>query len=214
MPHLLRSEADQDHLLTRIRRMSRKFAIGAVDPQDVEDVVHDVAANCLLRLRSGELAEEPRNLQAYVRKLVRARIADRLESQEIMDEHDGEHLRIRRLTKPAWMSPDCEWTEEAIVAFQHDIMAKLPNRCRLAYYLVRMEGATYGEAAELLEVSRGVVHEEIKHAHRVFRKELQRLGISGQLIDLHVSSTRSAWRRNEKKLTPRYTQHVKAAAID
>ena len=210
----LRSEADQDRLLIRIYKQSRKFAIGAVREEDVDDVVHDVVLHCQAKLRSGAWTERPRNVQAFVRKLVRDTIADRRRREKCDDENAAEYSRIQRAFVPEWMAPDHDWREEDIVEFQMEVAKKLPYLCRLAYYMVRVEGESYTNAAKRLKLSRNTVHNFIVKAQRLYREELRQLGIADPSAFRKPQPDRPGKGPNHERFRPDYVAQQEIVAID
>lgn len=210
----LRSEAAQNRLLLKIYRISRPIAARVADEDEVDDLVQEVAADCLVRLRTRRLARTPRKLRPFVRKVVYARFADMLRKQHGHDERDGEHFRDRSLSQPEWMAVGPPWTESTIEAFREHVMTLLPRRCHVAYYMVRVEGASYKEAADRLGVTRDIVHLEIKRAHAAFRRELLKVGISERQIDQHVRPAGQAWGRGEERFKPPYVPNRQVAQVE
>jgi RNA polymerase sigma factor (sigma-70 family) len=171
------SEVDQDALLIAIYLMMPPFVRGRVPGQDVEDVVHDIALDWLVKLRTGSWAPTPDNLQAFVRKLVADHLVDRRRKRIRRKDHDGEHLRVRTVTTPTWVSPDRSNDEEVNDAIARRLIDQLPARCRTAHCLIREDGWSYKDTAALLGVSVGTVHTYIGRAQRRLRTELRLIGI-------------------------------------
>ena len=184
MPSALRSKVGQKRLLLAIQDNARRFAMGAVPDEDVEDIASDVVLGCLRKIRSGEWTRLPKNVQALVRKLTADRIADVRRGRKVQNGLTREFLRRSLGTDREWMSPDPAWNDSSIDEYQAEVMAMLPPRCRQAYYLVRVEGDTYEQAAERMRVSPRTVCNHIVSAHRVFREALRALGIGGQATPL------------------------------
>jgi DNA-directed RNA polymerase specialized sigma24 family protein len=178
MPRRLRTKADQNRLLIEIHARARRFAIGEVDDDVVEDIAADIALNALVRLRSKMWTKLPKNLQALVRKMTANRVASFHRDQKVERANLREFQRIQQSIEREWMSPDPEWDEASIDEYQAEVMRKLPRRCRLAYYLVRVEGDSYEQAAERMQVTTRTICKYIVHAHRVFREELRAVGVN------------------------------------
>src|SRR4051812_44270091 len=98
------SEVDQDALLLGMYCLAPHFVRGQVARQDIEDVVHDIALEWLIKLRSGDWAPSPENFQAFVRELVKNHVVDRRRKRISGEDHDGEHHRVRSALSPAWVS--------------------------------------------------------------------------------------------------------------
>jgi DNA-directed RNA polymerase specialized sigma24 family protein len=177
MPSALRSKAGQRRLLFAIGHNARRFAMGKVDDQDIEDIVGDIVLHCLRKIRSRKWRRVPANVQALVRKLTSDRIADVRRRRRVQNGLTREFLRGARPTDRHWMSADCGWDETSIDAFQAEVMKKLSPRCRRAYYLVRVEGLSHERAAELMGISHRTVETHILVANRAFRAELQLVGV-------------------------------------
>lgn len=173
MPLRLRTRAAQNELILEIQRYARAFARGLVKRQDVDDVAGEVIVLCLERLRSGAWRKLPKNLQALVRQLVKARVADRQREQRLAERYD---MRMQWGGEPAEQACDADdagWDEESIFVYQQAGMDRLPPRCRQAYRMVRVEDASYKEAAARMNVSVATIREYVVQAHRLFREQLR-----------------------------------------
>ena len=209
----LRSEADQDRVLLEIYSLSHVLLRGKVAKQDVEDAVHDITTDCLVKLRSGVWAEAPENLQEFVLKLVKEYVIARKRRRVAIEECDAEHLRAREAMPPAWVSPDPSDHEESISEFQRHVLSRVPNTCRAAYYAVREQGASYEEAGEKLRITPDIVRHYVKIADRAFQNELRALDIA---VPAHPrrGTTETKWRTADARFGPPYVSHEPANALD
>ena len=178
MPDSMLSEDDQDALLLAIYFMAPPFVYGQVPRQDIEDVVHDIALDWLIKLRTGCWAPSPENFQAFVRELVRNHVIDRRRKRIRRKDHDGEHLRSRTVTTPTWVSPDRSDDEDVNASLARSLIDKLPEQCRTAHVLIREDGWSYQDTAALLGVSVQSVHTYMGRAQRKLREELRLVGIA------------------------------------
>jgi RNA polymerase sigma factor (sigma-70 family) len=167
--------------LITIEGLARRFAKRAVK-HDVDDVVGDVVLYCLERLRSKAWIR-PDNLPGYISQLVKARVVDGLRIQAVDEDNASDVELIGRSRGSAGPAPDCEWDEDRIAAFQADVMSTLPHRVREAYRLVRLQEASYEEAAAQMNVTVGALGQYIGRAHRAFRQRLQAIGLDVRTID-------------------------------
>jgi RNA polymerase sigma-70 factor (ECF subfamily) len=192
MPDSMLSENDQDALLLAIYFMAPPFVYGQVPRQDIEDVVHDIALDWLIKLRTGCWAPSPENFQAFVRELVRNHVIDRRRKRIRRKDHDGEHLRIRTVTTPAWVSPDRSDDEDVNATLARSLVDKLPDQCRTAHVLIREDGWSYQDTAALLGVSVQSVHTYMGRAQRKLREELRLVGIAVPSPRAAASTTKRA----------------------
>ena len=178
------SEVDQDALLLGIYELAPHFVRGQVARQDIEDVVHDIALEWLIKLRSGNWATSPDNFQAFVRALVKNHVIDRRRSRRRAKAHDGEYHRVRTAVVPAWVSPDRSNDEDVHERIRRELLRSLPPRCKSALRLVREEGVTYKEAAELLGISTETVRTHVARGEKKLRARLKDLGftVSGRHV--------------------------------
>jgi RNA polymerase sigma factor (sigma-70 family) len=174
MPSRLRTKAEQNVLLLKIHAKARSFAIGEVNPDDVDDITSEVVLHCLARLRSRKWRKLPKNLQAFVRKLTSDTVATFYRKEKSKRGAEREFRRARRLSDPEWMSADALEQEASIADLQADILKMLPQRCRQAYELVRMQDASYKEAARCMGVSTATVGQYIVQAQHAFRDVLHK----------------------------------------
>jgi RNA polymerase sigma factor (sigma-70 family) len=199
-----RTEADQDALLLEIYALSRRFARETVRKQDVDDVAHEIAENCLIKLRAQCWYHDPSDLELFVRVLVWNHRIDRRRRRRVRARFDAEFLENRTHTPPAWVSTEGAGDEAAILALQDEILPRLPYECRIAYYMARREGLTYKQIAREFGVSPETIHNHIRHAHRVFRKELVRRGMDVTSSDLQARQRRAKWQPSDSRLHLRY----------
>jgi RNA polymerase sigma-70 factor (ECF subfamily) len=201
----LHPEATQDELLISIYNHALAACARRARTEDLADVAGDVVADCTEQVRSGTW-KGPNNLKAFVRKLVKDKIADRRRKQLMDDEHDAQFLSDITASDPEWMAPAREWDEHEIGALQDDLLARLPARCRMAYIMVRVEGDSYTNAARRLGVTRNTIRNFIVRAQRQFRGEFERLGITSQ-SDPSVSKP-AVWHRRPDTghFAPRYPE--------
>jgi hypothetical protein len=104
----------------------------------------------------------------------------------------------------SWMHPDAAVDEAELTVFRESSLAKLPERCRAAYLLVREEGLSYAEAGTRLGMSTRSVHAQVARAQRLFREELPQQGVPA------ASSGRGgrlAYRRRKVEGTPGQRPH-------
>lgn len=209
----LRTETEQNQLLLEIYSLSRRFAVELIRKQEVDDVVHEIAEGCLVKLRENEWYHDPDDLELFVRVLVWNHLIDRRRKRRTRRKYDAEHLEGRNHRPPAWTSADRFGDEDSIAALQNDILPKLPYRARVTYILVRREGWTYAEVAGEFGVSRETVHNYISEAHRVFRKELEQRGIITKRSRRGGGQRKDKWRRIDAQLYPSYPASVPVASV-
>jgi RNA polymerase sigma-70 factor (ECF subfamily) len=177
MPSPLRTRSQQDSLLLLVFESAREFAAAQADADDAEDIASEVVSRCIAKLRSRRWGRVPKNPGGFVRKLTNDATVDFHRRKKA--EHRLERLfeEARLSDEPEWLSVEREWDEASIDEYQAQVMDTLPRRCKLAYYLVRVEGDTYAEAAGRMGVSARTVGKYIVRAHAAFRRDLRLLGV-------------------------------------
>lgn len=176
LPTPTRSEAEQDALLLSIYPIATRHARFIADRDDREDVVHDVIADFLVRLRNGTWVD-PTNLYAFVRIAVLRFCIDAWRRRASSAENDGRHLQARREDPPTWMSPGEAVELGEINDVQDRALARMPAMLRKAWLLVREGNVSHREVGTILSVSPVSVRTYITRAQQLLREELSRNGL-------------------------------------
>jgi RNA polymerase sigma-70 factor, ECF subfamily len=162
-----RAVADRsfEHLYRRHRRDVYGFALRAVrDPDEAEDVTQTAFLNAYRALHRGDQPQKPRAwLLTIANNIARRQFRDRaLRPQEV--ELD-----------PELPSNGAEW--DALVAreIQSALRRLRPNR-RIAVVLRDIEGLSYAEIAERMDLSEPAVETLLFRARNELQTELERLG--------------------------------------
>ena len=71
-----------------------------------------------------------------------------------------------------WGNPEREFINQLLGEDIMSAIEKLPEAFRIAVVLVNVEGFTYDEAAEILDVPKGTVHSRMKRARTLLQKAL------------------------------------------
>lgn len=133
---------------------------------DVEDLIQEV----LIRMH-GRRASEIDNYECYLFRVARNVLRDRYRRDHVRRRSDHVEL-LEQDHPPDEMSPERilfgrEQLESAL-----DAMNELPERSRRILVLLRWEGMSYSEVAELLDISVSAVQ---KHVTRSMRHMMTRL---------------------------------------
>jgi RNA polymerase sigma-70 factor, ECF subfamily len=131
-------------LLPRLRRFARSLVR---NPHDADDVVQIAVERALLRR---EQWRSDSRLDSWLFKILRNAWIDELRSRGrrtkiFMPEEDGEHVGEASMEREI-----DRWTAETA-------LTRLPEDQRLAVSLVLIEGLSYKDAAEVLEVPIGTL---------------------------------------------------------
>ena len=183
------SIAWQNRYLLKVYALLRVYAPDHVKRDHIDDVIHEVIAATLEELRAGTWQHGWEVGEVFLRTLLYNRVRNRKRMRRRGQKRDGEYLRSREMTPSSWMSPDRtdheEWNDE----FRKDVLKSLPKRCRKAYRMVREEGLSYAEVARRLGKSVCTVRGHVVTAHRRYREELERQGITVGNADAEANAT-------------------------
>lgn len=146
-------------LLPRLRRFARSLT---GHPQDADDLVQTAVERALLR--AGQWREELGGLDSWMFGIVRNAWTDELRarhrwSRVFVPEQEGEHVGQSPLEGKL-----------ELIAVQA-AMDRLPEEQRMAVALVLVEGLSYREAAEVMEVPMGTLTSRLARG----REALQRM---------------------------------------
>jgi RNA polymerase sigma factor (sigma-70 family) len=189
--HLL-PEAAQDRLLIRIYEIAKTFVPRSVRGADAEDVVHDVALDCLTKLRSDELRLDEDRFDQFVRRIIRRQAIDLLRRSISREDRDGCVAMASSDPRHIWMSPALGLVDDFYEAFAQRTLARLPKDWNRAFAMTQEERLRYEQVAARLGVSRGMVHKYLAGVRAEFRKELPS-------IDLQLPDSRNDHRSRSRK---------------
>jgi len=131
-------------LLPRLRRFARNLAR---NPHDADDVVQIALERALLKL---DQWRRDARLDSWLFKIVRNAWIDELRSR-------GRHDRIFLAAEAGDNVGDATLDREADLMSVQSAMAKLPEDQRTAVSLVLVEGLSYKEAADVLDIPIGTL---------------------------------------------------------
>ncbi|KZD03356.1 sigma-70 family RNA polymerase sigma factor [Oceanibaculum pacificum] len=165
-------EALGDTLTGHVKGL-RRYAIALTgDPIDADDLVQESVARVLAKIEEGA---EVRNLRTYLFSTLHNLRMDQLSRKRITGIQVPLEDVAAKLSSPA--------NQQARLLGQDmaDSLAKLPEQQREILLLIGLEGASYQDAADILEIPLGTVMSRVSRA----RETLRRLMAGGPLAGLH-----------------------------
>ena len=168
-------------LYTAALRMTR-------NPADAEDLVQDTY---LKAYRAFETFQEGTNLKAWLYRILTNTFINSYRAKkrrpEQTDIDDVENLYLyRRLGGLEGASSGCSAEEEVLDRFTEsdikDALESLPEQFRLAVLLGDVEGFSYKEIAEILDVPIGTVMSRLHRGRRALQKRLYDFGRQRGLV--------------------------------
>jgi DNA-directed RNA polymerase specialized sigma24 family protein len=179
MPNLDRlSQTTQDQILLALYELAKAKVEELVPGCYCEEVVHELAAVWLERLRAGrwDLARE--DWEDFVVEEIRNRRVEDTRARKRTLARDGLHLQVISDAPREWMSQDLKIEEERLREFLDRVRATLPPKCVRAHAMIRDDKMTYAQVAKKLRVSERRVHEYVKTVHQAFRAALPSVGMT------------------------------------
>lgn len=144
----------------------RAVAARLASPELAEEIVQDV----LLSLWERRAAlDVPGPLRAYLLTAVRFAAASAVRHAQVATRHAD---AVRALHASPRL-PDALVLDDERARAVEGAIARLPERCRMAFVLVRLEGLSYADAAAALGVSPKTVDAQMGHALRRLRDDLR-----------------------------------------
>lgn len=128
------------------------------------DVVQEVFVRVWSRRSERRLDDISR---AYLYRAVRNEALNRRKARERRSAGESGLLRRRQSS-----SPDEELRERELAADLERAISELPPRCREIFLLVREDGLTYRETADVLDLSESTVATQMGRALRKLRRKL------------------------------------------
>ena len=147
------------------------YAEGLVgNREEAEDIVSGVFQRLV---ENPELASINKSLQAYLYRSVRNQCFDYMEHHQVLQkyiEYVKDNREIYELDDSDPLSMLI--SKETVIEIEQAIEC-LPPKCKEIFLLVRMEGLTYKEIAEKLNISFSTVKMQIRRATGKLRKTLE-----------------------------------------
>jgi RNA polymerase sigma factor (sigma-70 family) len=164
-------------------------ALRRVDRSEALEVAHDVA--CTLVRRRFEGRDDPsdaRSFEGLIHRAVANAIANRKRGADRRATAERVHLDERTATSPGWEPADHTVRENELLYIVEGAIADMPDVMREVFRLIRLEGASYKEAARRLGIGVGTVHTHLVRANARLREAVARY----QGEDAPANSPRSA----------------------
>jgi len=133
-----------------------------------EEVVMDVFLNLW---QNRHVLLNIRNINAYILFAVRNRALYYLRSER---GNRKESLDMVIQTQDEAHSPEEISQQNELKKIVNEAVKKLPERCRLVYYMVREEGLSYADVAEVLDISERTVNSQMTLAVKKIAEYLKR----------------------------------------
>ncbi|HVS65664.1 MAG TPA: RNA polymerase sigma factor [Thermoanaerobaculia bacterium] len=160
-------------LLERYEARARRLAYGFLrDSQGAEDVAQDSFLQAYRRIRS---LKQPSSFRSWLFSIVVNRARDELRHRGRFEEVEDLEVPLREASN----APDEQQTAESreLRVYLRRFIAELPTKYREPLLLKEVEGMTYAEIAELLQIPMGTAQIRIHRARLRLRERLQSLGI-------------------------------------
>lgn len=153
-------------LLPRLRRFARALTGHAADADDLTQLTIERALGRRSQWIPGT------RLDSWTMRIMKNAWIDEARSRGRKRLVDGDNDRIERVADPSVASQDMR--VEAIAIRQ--AMSRLPDDQRLAVALVLVEGLSYAEAAEVLEIPAGTLTSRLVRGRMALMSELSGMG--------------------------------------
>ena len=171
---MLKEEFQRDIMVMQ-HRMYR-FALSYMkDEDDAKDVVQDV----LMKLWETKVAlKEKQNIEAWAMSLVKNKSLDKLKrvGRKFKTEIDNVHHSLKGIDN----SPIDTLTNKEGMQMVKQAIKELPKNQGQAFFLREIEGYSYDEISEVLEMNMSQVKVNIFRARKAVRSELEKKYAYGQ----------------------------------
>lgn len=163
--------AEESAMVERVRRMAYLFARRLTRNDVADDIAQDVALDYLLMVRDKHWRLETK-LEALVASMTWRKHACRTRREKHRRAAEEQFTTERNARTPGWMHPasDCEAREDEWI--REMVLKELPATTRIAFRMVKEQGATHDAVAKTMGVSRELV---TKHVQRTEKRLADRL---------------------------------------
>jgi RNA polymerase sigma factor (sigma-70 family) len=142
--------------------LAHVFVIGLVPKHSREDVAQDVTLECLIRMRAGEWEVAPEAVVSYVFRAVERKAIDYVRRRKVRKAHEEVFGREMEDGVHAWMRPDTSGADRELHALYTRTLESLPPACQRTYVMVREQGMTYEQVADVPQAPEIIVTPETR----------------------------------------------------
>jgi RNA polymerase sigma factor (sigma-70 family) len=148
------------HYLRKRADLVRFFSLRTSSPTEGEDIVQEIY------LKLAHAKEEPENAAAYLYRLGTNVMLDRARARRRATTRDDAYYQVARVATYADDATDAPDPDAAIDARRRytKVMAAveaLPPQCRRVFLMHKIDGLSYAEVAEKLDISRSAVEKHM-----------------------------------------------------
>ena len=179
-------ESHLDHLYGAAVRLTR-------NPHDAQDLVAETVTRAWTCI---ETLQEPNRLLPWMLRIMtnhfiseRRKRAFRTPHEEYIEEPEGDEARFsifERLHQPIllwWGNPEQQFLDQLLKEDIETALDSLPESFRLVVVLADMEGLSYQEIAEALDVPIGTVRSRLARARSQLQKSLWKHALDKGLVE-------------------------------
>lgn len=155
------------HYYPRLLRFARNFLGCSIQ---AEDVVAEVLTNLLLH-RDRIFALD--HFEAYLYSSVKNKALSSLKKNQRTDPYTSDYEDFRPLVSTA-SDPYEQLVEQELKARVYKIIEDFPPKRKMVYQLIREEGLSYRQVADIMEISERTVEVHLKLAVKALREDVER----------------------------------------
>jgi RNA polymerase sigma factor (sigma-70 family) len=158
-----------------IRQKLYRFAYHLLgDVEDAMDITQDVMVKVW---QQQEKMGELENMEAWCMRITRNLSLDKIKSKSYRRSEDLD--KAGELPAGRQENPDVAAEHQDTMKRVHSTIAELPEKYRTIIQLRDIEGHSYQEIAEILEIDLGEVKVNLHRARKAVREKLQKLNVYG-----------------------------------
>lgn len=113
-------------------------------------------------------------LKTYLFRAVKHKALDCLRHEEVKTKYIREYIQRREKSMNPDIKIESEDDKEKFVQAVQEAIEALPERARIIYKMSRLEGLTYNEIADVLEISPKTVESQMSRALDILRTKLSK----------------------------------------
>jgi RNA polymerase sigma factor (sigma-70 family) len=141
-----------------------------------EDDAMDITQDAMMKVwQQQDKFDELQNMEAWCMRIVRNLALDKLRSRKYRHAEDLD----RAEEVPTMGTPDTAAEKQDVMTRVREAMAALPEKYRTIMQLRDIDGYSYQEIADILEIGLGDVKVNLHRARKTVREALQKLQIYG-----------------------------------
>lgn len=155
-----------EHYYPKLIQFARIFVCSE---QQAEDVVSEVLTNMLVRRKKVFALN---NFEGYLFSSVKNKALSAIRKQRVADDY-SQNMAKNQYNFISFLNPHDQLAQQEFHTFIYEVIENMPPKRKMVFQLIRSEGLSYSEVADLLDISDRTVEVHLRLAVKTLRKRVE-----------------------------------------